>query len=109
MYKRQAVYRVYAGGSWLSYVDSRNSDINDYYNGYAGNGAEIEAVEVYYYTPASLLINEATPYATLKDGRYHYAYYRVSRKNMDYYSYQTDNETDNGQDGYCLLYTSRCV
>lgn len=98
--KGYAVYRVYAGGRWLSYVDSRNSDINDYYNGYAGNGAEIEAVEVYYYTPASLLINEATPYATLKDGRYHYAYYRVSRKNMDYYSYQTDNETDNGQDGY---------
>ena len=84
--KGYAVYRVYAGGRWLSYVDSRNSDINDYYNGYAGNGAEIEAVEVYYYTPASLLINEATPYATLKDGRYHYAYYRVSRKNMDYYS-----------------------
>ena len=72
--KGYAVYRVYAGGRWLSYVDSRNSDINDYYNGYAGNGAEIEAVEVYYYTPASLLINEATPYATLKDGRYHYAY-----------------------------------
>ena len=70
--KGYAVYRVYAGGRWLSYVDSRNSDINDYYNGYAGNGAEIEAVEVYYYTPASLLINEATPYASLKDGRYHY-------------------------------------
>ena len=50
--KGYAVYRVYAGGRWLSYVDSRNSDINDYYNGYAGNGAEIEAVEVYYYTPA---------------------------------------------------------
>ena len=55
---------------------------------------------MYYYTPASLLINEATPYAKLYDGRYLYAYYRVSRKNMDYYSYLTDNETDNGQDGY---------
>ena len=29
--KGYAVYRVYAGGRWLSYVDSRNSDINDYY------------------------------------------------------------------------------
>ena len=85
------IYRAQIRGSyWLPEV------VNDD----AGNGAEIEAVEVYYYTPASLLINEATPYATLKDGRYHYAYYRVSRKNMDYYSYQTDNETDNGQDGY---------
>ena len=37
---------------------------------------------MYYYTPASLLINEATPYATLKDGRYHYAYYRVIRQTM---------------------------
>jgi len=87
------IYRAQIRGSyWLPEV------VND--EDYAGNGAEIEAVEVYYYTPASLLINEATPYATLKDGRYHYAYYRVSRKNMDYYSYQTDNETDNGQDGY---------
>lgn len=42
-----AVYRVYSNGRWLAYVDSRNSDISDYYNGYAGNGHSIEAVEVY--------------------------------------------------------------
>ena len=102
--KGYAVYRVYSGGRWLDYVDSRNSDISDFYNGYAGNGRNVEAVEVYYYTPDSLLYNEATPYATLVDGGYKYAYYRVSPKWRNYYSYQTDDGTDNGQDGYAGVY-----
>lgn len=102
--KGYAVYRVYSGGRWLDYVDSRNSDISDFYNGYAGNGGNVEAVEVYYYTPDSLLYNEATPYATLVDGGYKYAYYRVSPKWRNYYSYQTDDSTDNGQDGYAGVY-----
>lgn len=99
-----AIYRVCSGGRWLAYVDSRNSDISDYYNGYAGNGHSIEAVEVYYYTPDSLLYNEAASYATLTDGNYKYAYYRVSTTHDEYYPYQTDNERNDGQDGYAGVY-----
>ncbi len=46
-------YRVHIkGGNWLPYVTGCN--INDAVNGYAGNGLEIDAVEVYYYTPDSI-------------------------------------------------------
>ncbi|MBD9305760.1 MAG: hypothetical protein EGS63_13490 [Lachnospira sp.] len=65
-----AVYRVYSNGRWLAYVDSRNSDISDYYNGYAGNGYSIEAVEVYYYTPDTLLYNEAPHYQAFTENGY---------------------------------------
>lgn len=102
--KGYAVYRVYSGGRWLDYVDSRNSDITDFYNGYAGNGNSVEAVEVYYYTPDSLLYNEASSYAELIDGGYKYAYYRVSPRWQSYYPYQIDDSTRDGQDGYAGVY-----
>lgn len=99
-----AVYRVYSNGRWLAYVDSRNSDISDYYNGYAGNGHSIEAVEVYYYTPDTLLYNEAPHYQAFTENGYKYAYYRVSTTGNDYFPYQTDNERNDGQDGYAGIY-----
>lgn len=99
-----AVYRVYSNGRWLAYVDSRNSDISDYYNGYAGNGYSIEAVEVYYYTPDTLLYNEASHYQAFTENGYKYAYYRVSTTGNDYFPYQTDNERNDGQDGYAGIY-----
>lgn len=99
-----AVYRVYSNGRWLAYVDSRNSDISDYYSGYAGNGHSIEAVEVYYYTPDTLLYNEASHYQAFTENGYKYAYYRVSTTGNDYFPYQTDNERNDGQDGYAGIY-----
>lgn len=99
-----AVYRVYSNGRWLAYVDSRNSDISDYYNGYAGNGHSIEAVEVYYYTPDTLLYNEVPHYQAFTENGYKYAYYRVSTTGNDYFPYQTDNERNDGQDGYAGIY-----
>ena len=99
-----AVYRVYSNGRWLAYVDSRNSDISDYYNGYAGNGHSIEAVEVYYYTLDTLLYNEAPHYQAIPEDGYKYAYYRVSTTGNDYFPYQTDNERNDGQDGYAGIY-----
>ena len=61
-------------------------NINDAVNGYAGNGLEIDAVEVYYYTPDSI-----RPYKKAK--------YRVAPVGGSYYPWQYDNETGNGQDG----------
>ena len=48
---------------------------------------EIDAVEVYYYTPDSI-----RPYKKAK--------YRVAPVGGSYYPWQYDNETGNGQDGY---------
>ena len=46
-------YRVHIkGGKWLPCVTGCN--INDGTNGYAGNGLEIDAIEVYYYTPDNI-------------------------------------------------------
>ena len=75
-------YRVHIkGGNWLPYVTGCN--INDFNNGFAGDGKNIiDAVEVYYYTP-----NDIRPYKKSK--------YKVNN-----YPYQYDNEKTNGQDGY---------
>ena len=82
-------YRVHILGSgWLPYVDGYN--INDSKNGYAGNGRPIDAVEVYYFTPDNIR-------------PYQYAFYRVSRVNGEYYSWQRDNSTD-GMDGYAGVF-----
>lgn len=83
-------YRVHVKGSgWLPYVTGY--DASDHNNGYAGNGKAIDAVEVYYSTPSSVKNSL---------GRYLRAKYRVSPVGGGYYSYQYDNETSNGQDGY---------
>lgn len=79
-------YRVHVkGGKWLGWVTG---------NGYnesaikcAGNGNPIDAIQIYYYTP-----NNVRP---LKR-----AAYRVSPVNNNYYPWQYDTETTNGQDGY---------
>lgn len=83
-------YRVHVkGGNWLPWVTGYNW--SDHNNGYAGNGRAIDAIEVYYDTPADY----AAKYG------YQKAQYRISPINSDgYYSWQFDSETGNGQDGY---------
>ena len=73
------------GGNWLPYVTGCN--INDFNNGFAGDGKNIiDAVEVYYFTP-----NDIRPYKKAK--------YKVND-----YPYQLDNEKGNGMDGYAGVY-----
>lgn len=83
--KGSVKYRVRTNGRWLPYVTGYNT--SDYNNGYAGNGTPIDCVEVYYYTPDNI-----RPYQQ--------AYYRVSPVNKGYYSWQKDNSTADGMDGY---------
>ncbi len=75
-------YRVHLKGKgWLPFVTGY--DINDFNNGFAGDGVNaIDCVECYYYTP-----NDIRPYKKAK--------YKVND-----YPYQYDNEKGNGQDGY---------
>lgn len=78
-------YRVHVkGGKWLGWVTQYN--INDYINGYAGNGKPIDAIQVYYNTP-----NNIRPYKKAK--------YKVNN-----YGWQYDTETNNNQDGYGGLF-----
>ena len=87
--KGSVKYRVHVKDrGWLPYVTG--CDWNDSINGYAGNGQMIDAVEVYYYTPEDIV----------KKYGYQQAQYRVSPVNGEYYSWQYDNDTENGQDGY---------
>lgn len=67
-------------------------DINDYYNGYAGDDkTEVDGICVYYITPDEYI---------RKYGYYQKAQYRVSPVNAPYFDWQFDNETLDGQDGY---------
>jgi hypothetical protein len=78
-------YRVHIlGGGWLSWVTGYN--INDYMNGFAGNGQVIDAIQIYYNTP-----DDIRPYKKAK--------YKVNN-----YSYQYDTETGGGQDGFAGNY-----
>ena len=79
-------YRVHTrNGHWYPYVTGYN--IQDGNNGYAGDLVnDIDMVEIYYTTPAG--------YVTRK------AKYRVAPVGKNYYSWQLDNETGNGMDGY---------
>ena len=73
------------GKGWLPFVTGY--DINDFNNGFAGDGVNvIDCVECYYYTP-----NNIRPYKKAK--------YKVNN-----YPYQYDNEKTNGQDGYAGVY-----
>ena len=76
------------GGGWLPKVNGY--DWNDHDNGYAGNGKPIDAVRVYYNTPDDIVSRHG----------YQKAQYRVSPVSQNYYDWQFDDETDNGQDGY---------
>ena len=79
-------YRVHTrNGHWYPYVTGYN--IQDGNNGFAGDLVnDIDMVEIYYTTPAG--------YVTRK------AKYRVAPVEKNYYSWQLDNETGNGMDGY---------
>lgn len=82
-------YQVHVlGGSWLPKVTGYNW--NDHNNGYADNGKPIDAVRVYYNTPQDIA----------RSNGFQKAQYKVSPVNENYYSWQYDNETGNGQDGY---------
>lgn len=89
-------YQVHIkGGKWLGKVTGY--DINDYENGYAGldNGAEIDAIRVYYTTPNALR-NAGTVYE---------AKYRVSPVgSTSYYDYQLDTVVNKSMDGYAGLF-----
>lgn len=82
-------YQVHTlGGGWLPYVTG--CDWSDAVNGYAGNGCVIDALRVYYSTPGDIV----------EEAGYKKAKYRVAPAGSNYYSWQCDDETSNGQDGY---------
>lgn len=74
-------YRVHIlGGDWLSWVTGYN--IDDYLNGFAGNGQVIDCIQIYYFTP-----DDIRPYK--------YAKYKVNG-----YDWQIDTRNDSGMDGF---------
>lgn len=86
-------YQVHTlGGGWLPYVTG--CDWSDAVNGYAGNGCVIDALRVYYSTPDDIV----------EEYGYKKAKYRVAPVERDYYSWQHDNETSGGQDGYAGMF-----
>lgn len=86
-------YQVHVlGGGWLPYVTGYDWD--DAGNGYAGNGCVIDALRVYYSTPGDIV--EADGYKKAK--------YRVAPAGSNYYSWQNDDETSGGQDGYAGMF-----
>ena len=87
-------YQVHElGGDWLPWVSGY--DWKDHENGYAGNGSPIDAIRVYYETPSDLA----------KNGGYREAKYRISPFGSEkYYSWQLDDSTKDGMDGYAGAY-----
>lgn len=86
-------YQVHVlGGGWLPYVTGYDWD--DAVNGYAGNGCVIDALRVYYSTPGDII----------EESGYKKAKYRVAPAGGNYYSWQLDDETSNGQDGYAGMF-----
>lgn len=90
--KGYAEYRVHTtDGRWLSTINSDQTNIMDYYQGYAGNGQVIDLVEVYYHTPDDIAGSTGYKVAT----------YRVKAQgHNNYYDWQHDDQTTNGQDGF---------
>lgn len=86
-------YQVHTKNGWLEKVSGY--DIDDYENGYAGNGTKIDAVRIYYNTPKNV---------AERLGKYLKAKYRVSALDSSYYDWQHDDETSSSQDGYAGLY-----
>lgn len=89
--KGKVKYRVHTkGGKWLNWVTDFN--LEDDVNGYAGIlGVEIDAVQIYYTTPADVKSAHGSCYK---------ATYRVSSLSENYYDWQYDDEKDSKQDGY---------
>lgn len=83
-------YRVHVkDGKWLGKITGY--DINDFQSGYAGNGKIIDAI-VGYYTTTS---------ADRSAGRTYYFAYRTKASGYSgFFSYQYDDQTSGGQDGY---------
>ena len=92
--KGYAMYCVHDEDGWHGMIDTRDTNINDFYNGYAGNNKPIDTLEVYYYTPEDVI----------KKSGYKKVVYRVSPVNGEYFDWQHDNETKNGQDGYAGVF-----
>ena len=88
-------YQVHVlGGAWLPWVDGYNW--KDAINGYAGNGKVIDAIRIYYETPADIV---------KQTGRYYKAKYRTSQnKSTNYYAWQLDDEKTSDMDGYAGSY-----
>jgi hypothetical protein len=83
--KGRIEYQVHTiDGRWLSTVDGYN--IDDYLNGYAGDGNVIDCIKIYYYTP-----DDIRPYKKAK--------YKVNG-----YDWQYDTETGGDQDGFAGNY-----
>ena len=73
-------YRVHVyGGNWLGWISK--CDLDDYYNGYAGNGRPIDAVQI-----------------QGKNGKV--VTYRVSALKRNYYAWQDNTTVKRGMDGY---------
>ena len=82
--KGSVKYRVHVlGEGWLPYVTG--CDINDYQNGFAGEGKVIDAIEIYFFTPDDIRPCQKAMYSA------------------NGYAWQYDNEKGNGQDGYAGL------
>ena len=70
---------------WLPYATGY--DVKDFHNGYAGDGREIDAIELYFVTPKGYGFQQAR--------------YRVSPTDTSkYYGYQIDDFKHDGMDGY---------
>ena len=83
--KGRIEYQVHTmNGRWLGKVSGYN--INDFNNGYAGDGNIIDCIKIYYYTPDNI-----RPFKKAK--------YKVNG-----YSWQYDTETGGGQDGFAGNY-----
>lgn len=92
--KGSVKYRIHHKGvGWYPYVTG--CDWSDIKNGWAGdNGIVIDAVEVYYSTPADIISKYG----------YQKAQYRVAPIGGGYYPWQFDNEVGVGLDGYAGVF-----
>lgn len=81
-------YRVHIkGAGWLPWVTGFNT--KDDVNGYAGDGREIDALQIIYTAPS---------------GKKYKVKYRVAPVGGNYFGWQFGNEKTNGQDGYAGLF-----
>ena len=76
-------YRVHSKGRWLPWVTGY--DVNNFKNGYAGNGVPIDGIQIVYTSE-----NKTTKKA----------YYRVSQLKRNYFDWQINITTDYDMDGY---------
>lgn len=80
------------GGGWLPKVTGYN--INDFNNGYAGDGREIDCIRIYYNTPGSIIKNSG---------------YKKAKYKVNNYSWQYDNEVNQYGDNFAGSYGKNAV